>query len=308
MDEQQADQATEQKYPTLAFKDFLENSPSYHTVIVSDLWYSSQNSTEFRRPDVLLLCEEDSCQGMRFFEYINSTGGLWKNDTPNVLFLHYRCKNCESTIKTFSLIVFEKYSGGFGLTVKVGEWPPFGPKTPPRLLKLLGPDRDLFLRGRRAENHGLGIGAFTYYRRVVENQKNRLFDEIIQVVQKVETSPADIVEDLTKAKNAFQFTQSITGVKLALPQILLVDGHNPLLLLHGTLSAGIHDKSDDECLELARSIRLVLAGLVERIDQALSEKRELAEAVSKLLQVKTGKGKKDSQQIVAPNAQNDGGK
>jgi hypothetical protein len=306
MDEKQEDKQTEAEYPTLTFKDFLENSPSYHPVIISDLWYSGHSSDEVQRPDVLLLCEDDTCQGMRLFKYAEKTGGLYKTDGPNVIFLQYRCKNCERTVKSFSLLVFKMFRGGSGLTVKVGEWPPFGPQTPPRLLKLLGSDKNLFLQGRRAELHGLGIGAFTYYRRVVESQKGRLLDEIIKVVKKVETSPADIVEDLTKAKNAFQFTKAIEGVKLAIPQILLIDGQNPLLLLHATLSTGIHDKSDGECLELARSIRLILAGLMERIDQALSEKKELSEAVLKLLQVKAGKGKtKENQQDVASDAKDD---
>lgn len=292
MDENKEIAGTEEKYPTLEFRDFLENSSAYHVVIISDLWYGERNSTEFNKPDLMLLCENDYCQGMRFYEYLNSTGGIYRSDSPNALFLHYRCKNCGKTIKSYSLFVFEKYSGGSALAVKVGEWPPFGPKNPPRLLKLLGGDKELFLRGRRAENYGLGIGAFTYYRRVVENQKNRLFDEIIKVVQKVEPSPESIVADLTKAKETFQFTKAMEGVKLAIPQILLVDGHNPLLLLHSTLSAGIHDKSDDQCLELARSVRIVLVGLVERIDHALSEKRELSEAVSKLLKVNSSKEKK----------------
>ena len=53
-----------------------------------------------------------------------------------------------------------------------------------------------------------GIGqVYTYYRRVVEKQKNRLIDEIIRVVNKVEDSPDDIVADLVKAKETFQFSQ-----------------------------------------------------------------------------------------------------
>jgi hypothetical protein len=38
--------------------------------------------------------------------------------------------------------------------------------------------------GRRAENQGMGIGAFAYYRRVVENQKNRIIAEIKRVAEK----------------------------------------------------------------------------------------------------------------------------
>ena len=291
MAEQQENQTSEPAYPTLQFADFLENSPSYHIVIISDLWYQDGASYVVYIPELTLLCEHDSCQGMRFFEYCDRTGYLEHHDKRNKLFLEYQCKNCEVTKKSFSLLTFNLYQNGQGLVVKLGEWPPFGPKTPTRLLRLLDSDKDLFLRGRRAECHGLGLGAFTYYRRVVENQKNRLLDEIIKVVKKVEASPATIVADLTRAKETFQFTQSVAKVKLAIPQVLLIDGHNPLLLLHSALSAGIHDKSDDECLELAKSIRHVLAGLAERLGQALSQKKELSEAVSKLLQVNADKEK-----------------
>jgi len=297
MDEEQKGEETKEECPTLTFKDFLENSPPYHIVTISDLWYeSSRSRRELRTPELLLLCEDDICQGMRVFEYKDSTGGIWKTDVANVLFLHYRCKNCERTFKSFSLIVVKLLDGGSALAVKVGEWPQFSPQTPPRLLRLLGDDKDIFLQGRRSEFHGLGIGAFTYYRRVVESQKDRLLDEIIKVVEKVETSPKEIVEDLTKAKANFQFTKAIGDVKLAIPQTLLIDGENPLLLLHGALSTGIHDKSDGECLELAKSIRLTLAGLMERIDLALSEKKELSEAVKKLVEMKTAKGKTKSSQ------------
>lgn len=303
MNENQKNQSEKQEYPTLKFADFLENSPAYHLVIISDLWrHTSQSSHAFCRPELSLLCEHDACKGMRFFEYSGHTGGLYNADARNELFIEYRCKNCGETRKSFSLLNFGWQPEGAGLVVKLGEWPPFGPKTPSRLIRLLGLDKDLFLRGRRAELHGLGVGAFTYYRRVVENQKNRLLDEIIKVVQKVETSPADIVADLSKAKDTFHFTQSLAGVKLAIPQVLLIDGHNPLLLLHSALSAGIHDKSDDECLELAKSIRMVLSGLAERLGQALTQKKELSEAVSKLLQVNVDKKKpKISQQQNSPD-------
>ncbi len=290
MTEQQEGQADTPKFPTLGFADFLENSPPYHRVVASDLWFKSDNLPKVLQPELTLHCEHKSCQGMRLFEYAAQVGELWRT-APVKLFLEYQCKNCEETKKSFSLLTFELRQNSSGLVAKLGEWPPFGPRTPTRLLRLLGADKDLFLRGRRAECHGLGLGAFTYYRRVVENQKNRLLDEIIKVVQKVETSPEAIVASLTNAKETFQFTQSVNDVKPAMPQVLLIDGHNPLLLLHSALSAGIHDKSDDQCLELAKSIRQVLAELAERLGQALSQKQDLSEAVSRLLQVNSEKGK-----------------
>jgi hypothetical protein len=290
MNEQQGKENSKSQFPTLTFVEFLESSPPYHPVIVSGLWDVQNVYRRFNTPDLSLDCEHETCQGIRFFEYSRSTGGLGNTEAWNELFLEYKCKNCEQTRKSFSLLVFQLYEGGAGLVVKLGEWPPFGPKTPTRLLRLLGADKDLFLRGRRAECHGLGLGAFTYYRRVVENQKNRLLDEIIKVVKKV-GDPAEIAQQLENAKQTFQFSQAVDDVKLAIPQVLLIDGHNPLTLLHSALSSGIHGKSDDECLELAKSIRLVLVGLAQRLGQALSEHKELTEAVSKLLQVKSQKGK-----------------
>jgi hypothetical protein len=289
MTEGKSQQDIREKYPTLEFKDFLENSPAHKIVIARGFWHKTGNLENYERPEILLPCENEKCQGHRLFESFGS--GYIYTSHPFELFLSYKCKHCEITKKYFSLWVFGLLEDKAGLILKIGELPPFGEKTPPRLLRLLGPDKDLFLRGRRAELHGLGIGAFTYYRRVVENQKNILLDEIIKVVQKVEASPETFIAELTKAKDKFQFTDAIDDVKLAIPQVLFIEGRNPLLLLHGVLSSGIHGKSDEECLELSKSIRLVLTGLVERLDLALSQKKELSDAVSKLLQAKTGKGK-----------------
>jgi len=63
----------------------------------------------------------------------------------------------------------------------------------------------------------------------------------------------------------------------------LINGHNPLTLLHSALSDGIHAKTDEECLELATSIRLVLIELADRIATALKDEAELRTAVTKLL-------------------------
>src|SRR5690606_22181448 len=101
-------------------------------------------------------------------------------------FLTYACRNCTKTQRTYALLLspgegMEKS----GVACKIGEWPPFGPPTPSRVISMVGPDRDLFLKGRLAENMGLGVGAFAYYRRVVENQRSRLLDEIVRVAKKV---------------------------------------------------------------------------------------------------------------------------
>ena len=162
--------------------------------------------------------------------------------------------------------------------------PPFGPPTPARLITLIGGDRELFLKGRRAENQALGIAAFAYYRRVVENQKARILGEMLRVATLVNAEES-LIEELKAAQAESQFSKSVEMIKHGIPQVLLIQGHNPLTLLHGALSQGLHEKSDEHCLELATSIRVVLTELAERIAQALKDEAELNTAVSKLLQI-----------------------
>jgi hypothetical protein len=149
-------------------------------------------------------------------------------------------------------------------------------------MTLLGPDREHFLKGRRAENQGMGLGAFAYYRRVVENQKNRIVDQIIRVARRIDATH-DMIADLEKAKVETQFSTAVGVIKHRLPSALLINGHNPLTLLHSALSEGLHAQTDEECLYLATSIRVVLADLADRIGHALKHRAELDRTVSKLM-------------------------
>ena len=73
-----------------------------------------------------------------------------------------------------------------------------------------------------------------------------------------------------------------------MPQFFLIDGRNPLTLLHSALSEGLHAKTDAKCLELAKSIRIVLTELAIRSAAVLKDKAELKSAVSRLLKKKSG--------------------
>ena len=80
-----------------------------------------------------------------------------------------------------------------------------------------------------------------------------------------------------------QFSRAIDDVKDAIPPVLRISGHNPLTLLHSALSQGLHARTDQECLEIAGSIRVVLTELAERIGQVLKDQAELNAAVTRLL-------------------------
>lgn len=272
--------------------DFLEGFPPNQLVHISDLSerkYIQNVGTcgVMLTPEIQLHCTSDSCNGVRFFRCVSGQGKRLKQQYEYV-YITYRCSNCQKNEKTFSLAAkLDEEEEATGELYKFGELPPFGPPTPPKLIKLIGPDRDDFLKGRRCENQGLGVGAFIYYRRVVENQKNRILSEIIKVSEKL-SAPKEKIEVLRQAINETQFSKALDMTKDALPESLLINGHSPIQLLHSALSEGVHALSDDQCLELAGSIRVVLSELSERLSQALKDEAELAKALSTLMNFRKG--------------------
>jgi hypothetical protein len=136
-------------------------------------------------------------------------------------------------------------------------------------------------------NQGLGIGAFAYYRRVVENHKSELFHEIIRVCETV-GDRQELITELRAAQSEISFSKSLDHIKMALPQGLLINGQNPLLALHGALSVGLHNETDDGCLEAARAVRLVLTDLVEKMSILRQDNKELHAAMDVLLAKKGG--------------------
>ncbi len=269
------------------FKHFLETSPPDDDVRVIDRCTGQLRAANgeivpslTNKPDIQIHC--GVCDGERWFatQNIHSLGrGL------NYIYLTYECRNCQHYQKTFSVVVDGNERGG--VVRKLGEYPPFGPPTPARLFKLIGQDyRELYLQGRRAENKSLGIGAYAYYRRIVEHQKGLIIGEIAKVANKLDAAP-EILKAFEEAMTENQFGAAIDKIKSAIPETLLIDGHNPLVLLYKALSEGLHEQSDAECLELAHDIREVLTELADRVSTALKDKAELETSVNRLLSRRT---------------------
>lgn len=272
---------------------FLEKTPPNQQKLISGLLKKKiqtyppsggRTISFFKLPfeDIFIDCPSSSCNGKRFFKCENNNNSWTLYSEWDSLFLDYKCKNCEEYDKTFAILIkeSEKFENHC-YVVKLGEWPTYGPRTPARVIKMIGPDRGLYLKGRQSEIAGLGIGAFSYYRRLVENQKGRLIENIIKVANITEYDK-ELIAILEKAKIEDQFSKSIELIKDNIPSELFINKNNPLSLLHKALSVGIHTLSDEECLEYAESIRTVLYELASRISKALKDRTVIKKAIDKL--------------------------
>ncbi len=275
---------------SISFAEFLESTPPGQTTVVDALVMrigspSKPTSFYLSCPEIRLHCGHSVCGGVRVFRIERKVGPeiFCHGSSYTNSYMTYVCSNCQETKKTFALASrVESSDSGSGSCYKFGEFPAYGPPVPSRLVTLIGPDREMFLQGRRCENQGLGIGAFVYYRRVVENQKGRILAKIVEVAELL-SAPSEMIATLRAAQTETQFTNAMQSVRDAIPASLKISGQNPLTLLHSALSEGLHAKDDQTCLSLAHAVRVVLAELSERIWQATKDTREINEAVVLLM-------------------------
>lgn len=273
----------------MSLREFLEKVEPGRTEEVESALCQRANSsmgsggyhTALALPSIQLYCTSDSCAGPHYFDgpgepRVDRKSSSW-------LFATYVCRHCKIMHKTFALRITPAAEGNSCRIFKLGEVFPFGDPIPPRVLDLLGDEKEYFKKGVRAERGGLGIGAFTYYRRVVENKKGAIIDQFVKVAEKI-GAPAEMIMDLKAASKETQFTKAISTIKHGIPDSLKFDSHNPLLLLHDALSDGMHVQEDGHCLELASSIRLVLVDTVSRVQNLLKDNAELKAGVAKLLE------------------------
>jgi hypothetical protein len=273
-------------------KEFFESVPPGRSTLIKSMSRPGSGpgfNLNLQATALQLHCETESCQGIRFFE--PATSRYLKPKERQEHFLTFVCRNCKKSSKTYAFWARLDEDAVNGELMKFGEQPPFGPPTPARVITLIGGEREYYFKGRRSESQGLGIAAFAYYRRVVENQRTRIIEEIIRVAQRV-GAPENLLSDLAAAQKETQFSRAVEAIKHGIPQSLLIDGHNPLSLLHSALSEGLHAQTDDQCLELATSIRVILTELVERVSVALKEELELTTAVSRLLRASAEKSER----------------
>ncbi|CAK1880100.1 hypothetical protein [Vibrio crassostreae] len=294
------------------FHGFLDNTPPYTELTIAGIFNEPDIQDRKKRLSMglkdrhastslskqitpSLYCSGEGCKSYQYFTPLATSSFFVSHPDNQINKLEFRCKNCEQTVKTF-YILFDvgHFEGNFPtnetpITIqKVGEFPRFGKQAPNQVSKLIGSERDHFFKGTICENMGMGIAAFSYYRRVIDARKNNIFDKIIKVLELNKETNRDLIQELSEAKEETQFTNAVGKIKHALPESLTINGQNPLTLLYSALSEGLHVHSDEECLQYAQAIKLVLFELVDRLDSSLREDKALLDAV-KLLSIKTGK-------------------
>ena len=167
------------------------------------------------------------------------------------------------------------------LISKIGEMPKPTKRLGARAKKLVGDQWELYAKGASDEAAGNGIGAFAYYRRVVEVSRNSIVEAICKAAHELEVPPEDI-EKIRATKDSIRFSKSLDEIDDLIPKDLKNKGRNPLKSLYSPLSVGLHNRSDSQCLEAAADIRVLLDDLGEKIQRVIDRQSGIEKAIRRL--------------------------
>jgi hypothetical protein len=265
-------------------KEFIEKYPLYRK-----FKFDTRPSTLDKVPKVKInmscpVCKSNQTYVMTNQYYENSPYMNYPSENVAVR-LAYICTHCEKFERLFFVKIGSDKSGSW--LMKVGQYPAWEIAGEPNIEKLLGAHSGYYKKGLICESQGYGIGAFGYYRRIVEETIDEMLNEIADLLSGDELVKYN--DALAKTKETIVTAEKIELVKDLLPPILRPEGMNPLATLHSALSQGLHAESDDECLDLAQHCREALAFLVNQVAASKETAKSFTSSMRKILDKKATK-------------------
>lgn len=179
----------------------------------------------------------------------NNIFGTWTNRIHQINLV---CTRVESHQMQFSVYLTQNQ------LFKIGQYPSIADISMPDLRKyreVLSKDKYKELnRGVGLITHGIGVGAFVYLRRI--------FEDLIEESHKKQSTTVGWDEETFQRS---RMDEKIELLKSSLPSFLVESRK-----LYSILSKGIHELTEDECLEYFPTVKL---GVELILDEKLEEKR-----------------------------------
>ncbi|PCJ84676.1 MAG: hypothetical protein COA57_08840 [Flavobacteriales bacterium] len=195
------------------------------------------------------------------------------------------CQSCDASIdflvNAYSDKSWDERDNGLNIFIqKIGQFPPYEISPDKTVEKyLVKEDYDHYKKALVNLSVSYGIGAYAYFRRIIEN-------EIKRIIEDISTMDFDGAEKIKEALESFeldhQMANLIDVVNKYLPKSLTELGDNPIRLLYKQLSGGIHSFSDEECLQKAEMIDIILTYVIKKINEEKYQIANVKEAMKKL--------------------------
>ncbi|MCF8450216.1 MAG: hypothetical protein K9G49_10140 [Taibaiella sp.] len=238
--------------------DFLANKPLYSKIDITKI---ANLSEAFKTQTFDHFCE--NCEEKRTFKFANHAGTSQR--MPGAYEHTYYCKGTCSYCNLYAIEFIlnwwrvEENKEETLYLKKIGQNPPYSIRPEKSVNDYLNEeDKKLYKKALMCFSQSYGIGAFAYFRRIIENEIRKIYKDVTgDILAEDEKNAAKMIDN--------SFTK--------LPSSLQGLGHNPIKILWEQLSIGLHSLSDDECMDRSKTIDKLLAFVIEKMN---SEKTEVA--------------------------------
>jgi hypothetical protein len=247
----------------LALGHFLESSAVLTSATVSIACQYIGAAHDLQVPEVQLYCSSTQCsRAQRFVPDTQRWTLPDRSSYQELKFLRYTCCGCGKSPKLYAVrIRFSNECLHEAVVTKLGEEPPNLGATPKALRDLLGESWVLYLKGVRSQLAGLELGAFVYFRRVVERIWPVMMDRFIRLSQY--DASLDQLGELKDARDTRQINRSMEVALASIPTSIFIDGHNPLEGLIEAYGSQGREYTSIECGTRAEGLRTALNQLAD---------------------------------------------
>ncbi len=215
-------------------------------------------------------CDKESVFDAEEYVY-GKTYGAWKREDFGFRRNSYKCTRNNN--HRYYIYFFK----GKDVLMKIGQWPSVADFQIPqaeKYRKILGEEEYKELtRGIGLSAHGVGIGSFVYLRRVFENL-------IEEAHQKAKTEDASFSEE---SYARARMDDKIEMVQEHLPAFLVENRS-----LYAIMSKGIHDLTEDECLQYFETVKI---GIEQILDEKIIAKEKADKAAAARAAIQKAHGK-----------------
>jgi len=164
---------------------------------------------------------------------------------------------------------------------KVGQFPPLSISIPKALEKNLGDHAALYKKALMSRNEGFGLGAVCYIRRVVEDKTEDLIEVVAQLAESHSIDPETVKKIRAAKAERTTYDNKLRIASTVMPASLLIDGVNPLDVLYGLVSAGLHDLTEEDCIRITDETKSVFEYTFTRLRAEITARKDFADKVKK---------------------------
>jgi hypothetical protein len=166
---------------------------------------------------------------------------------------------------------------------KIGQHPSLSIRVPKPLERNLGEDHaSLYKKALISRNMGYGLGAVSYIRRVVEDKTEELIEAVAKLAEshKIDRKTVEAIRAAKVQRTTYDEKLKIASA--VMPEALLIDGVNPLVVLYGLVSAGLHNLTEEECVDIADEGKTAFEFTFANLKAETEGRKDFADTIKRL--------------------------